>query len=77
MLYIQVGKLDLVYTLKQKPDVVAKTPEKCKLKDDSEFYIQKDHVDHKEIKSTAITDVNKELASFFSRGSQECFNELR
>ena len=66
-----------MYTLKQKPDVVAKWPEKCKLKDNSEFYIQKDYVDHKEIKSTAITDVNKELASFFSQGSKDCFDELR
>ena len=66
-----------MYELKHKPDVVVKQPEKCKLKDDSEFYIQKDHVDYNEIKSSALNDVNKELAKFFSRGSVECLSELR
>ncbi len=78
---LQVGKLDVVYSLKHKADVVAKQPEKCKLKDNSEFYIQKDYVDFYEIKATAFTDINKELAKFFGQThdsvDQDCFNDIR
>ncbi len=77
LVVFQVGKLDIVYSLKQNPDVTAKLPEKCKLKDNSEFYIQKDHVDHKDLKTSALAEVNKELAKFFSHGSLDCFNDLR
>ena len=66
----QVGRLELVYRLKNKPDTVAVLSEKCHLVRDKELCVHRDHVN-------SFNEVNKELARYFSVGNMQCRNEIR
>ena len=66
----QVGRLELVYRLKNKPETVAFLSEKCHLVRDKELCVHRDHV-------KSFNEVNKELARYFSVGNMQCRNEIR
>ena len=66
----QVGRLELVYRLKNKPETVAVLSEKCHLVRDKELCVHRDHVN-------SFNEVNKELARYFSVGNMQCRNEIR
>ena len=66
----QVGRLDLVYSLKHKADCVEVLAVKCRLIDGKDFQVHYEYVN-------SYKDINKELARYFSRGSRHCFRELR
>ena len=66
----KVGRLDLVYSLKQQPDIVEVIEEKCRLIEGREFQVHYESVH-------SFIDINKELARYFSRGDTPCFRELK
>ncbi|XP_078082199.1 uncharacterized protein LOC144502066 [Mustelus asterias] len=71
MTFIQVGKLYLHYelTLPNTPPVFESEDIVCHLKDEKDFYIQKDHI-------TSRTDICRELVKLFSAGDKDLEKEL-
>ena len=68
-----MARLDVVYHLKPLPDVEVVLTEVSKWKDDEEeftFYVQKDHIE-------ATSELNKELARYFSRGNNMAMTEIK
>ena len=71
----QVGKLEVVYSLTDKQQIVVTKPEKCKLTEKLEFYVDRLCVES-QIKVNQF-EVIKELARFFSMGDQRCMKDVR
>ncbi|KAK3589090.1 hypothetical protein CHS0354_017428 [Potamilus streckersoni] len=67
--FFKVAKLDVVYRLRNHPNVVEIRQEKCIIKPPV-FYVHKDHVE-------SIPEINKELVRVFSAGNPECSTALR
>ena len=66
---LQVGKLELVYSLAHQPNTVVITNESCRIMDDG-FQVHHDKVD-------CFADLNRETSRYFSRGDSKCFRELK
>ena len=74
ILSLQVGKLEVVYSLKHCPrDPPVILQEICRLIKESEFSILRDHVGV----SLNCAEINRELARFFSLGNPQCLKEIR
>ncbi|XP_005090510.1 uncharacterized protein LOC101857532 isoform X2 [Aplysia californica] len=69
LLFTQVWKLEVRYELTDRPDVYEIRSEKCIVKD-KHFYFHKDAVESQ-------SEINREVAKFFSEGNEDCIRELR
>ncbi|KAK3603430.1 hypothetical protein CHS0354_009413 [Potamilus streckersoni] len=67
--FFQVGKLEVKYSLVNRPDVFIIRSEKCIIKPPT-FFFHKDHLE-------SISEVNRELARIFSNGNSNCCTVLR
>ena len=65
----QVDKLEVKYELKDLPDIFVIRSEKCMVKD-KHFYFHKDAIGSQ-------SEINREVAKFFSEGNEDCIRELR
>ncbi|KAJ8302745.1 hypothetical protein KUTeg_019141 [Tegillarca granosa] len=63
-----VSKLEVKYSLVNRPDMYVIQQENCSFKE-TEFYFHKDHV-------TSFTDINREIAKFFGRKDERCYRDL-
>lgn len=70
VIYIQVGKLEMVYSLRQLPDVVSVQEERCQVIEDRELCVVYNHVN-------SYSDINRELARYFSLGDLQCRREIK
>ena len=60
----------MVYSLKQLPLVVVIQNEKCRIIDDQQFCVHFDYM-------SSYSDINKELARYFSCGDTQCFRGIK
>ncbi|KAL3859494.1 hypothetical protein ACJMK2_009713 [Sinanodonta woodiana] len=67
--FFKVGRLEVVYSLQNHPNVCEIRQVKCIIKP-PEFYVHKDHVE-------SISEINRELARVFSAGNPECSAVIR
>ncbi|CAH1791177.1 unnamed protein product [Owenia fusiformis] len=65
----QVEKLEAVYSIKHRPDIIVIQNEKCRIRD-TEFCVQKDHVE-------TYFEINREIAKYFSDDDATCMQEIR
>ena len=71
MQFASVAKLELVYTLANVPSVrPVVLSEKCRLVDNKVMYVHMDHI-------ASYSDINKELARYFSRYGLSCLPDLK
>ncbi|BFZ19889.1 hypothetical protein BsWGS_22929 [Bradybaena similaris] len=69
LLFSQVGQLEVRYELIGRPDVFEIRQEKCVVKDKI-FYFHEQFIGNQ-------TDINREVAKYFSEGNKDCVKELR
>ena len=69
--WMQVSRLERVYTLKYFPQALIVQCEKAEFNvDENQFIVHEDYMN-------SWSEINKELASYFSRGDMHCCRELK